>query len=80
MFAVGLSPIDSAELCHQSAASVFLCLIGYFYFLLCVSLVFYRLLPVRVPVVLLIQVFLPASGSSEGGDRVRSPAASFLAH
>lgn len=64
-----------------SAAAIFLCLIGYFfYFLLCVSLVFYRLLPVCVSVVLLIQVFLPTSGASKSGDHVRSPAASFFAH
>lgn len=71
---------DSLALSPLSAASIFLFLMGYFYFLLCVSLVFYRLLPVRVSVVLLIQVFLPTSGFSESGDHVRSPAASFLAH
>lgn len=71
---------DGWALSPLSAASDFLCLIGYFYFLLCVPLVFHRLLPVRVSVVLLIQVFLPTSGLSESGDRVRSPAASLFAH
>lgn len=67
-----LSPVCSR---HLSLFNRF-----FVYFLLCVSLVFYRLLPVCASVVLLIQVFLPTSGASKSGDHVRSSAASFFAH